>query len=228
MGKIDERWIKGNMLKTYAKDAEPEEVMEAAKIINAQADEEPTPPAATPVPPAAQPPTKDEDPGAGALQEIMGAIKALQADIAALKAGSAADEEPPKDALDELEAELCKDADPGSEETKTLSDDAPISDPSSRPENPISGADSNAAILAALKAVRPVVAGIKDPVERKKAADMMAKSFREQLQVQSTNNYRKMAQPGKPQQKAEDHEADERELGRIWAKKWNPHYKNRD
>jgi len=221
--------IWGKMLSAFARDAEPEELAEASKMM--QADTEPAaPPAAAPPqkqPPAAEP-AQDDDPNAAILQELLGAVKSLQAEIAALKAAPpAADEEPPESALDELEKELGQDAEPDGEETGTVGDEAPVSDPSSRPDNPIPGADSKAAILLALKAVRPIVAGIQDPAERKKAADQMAKTFKEQLKVAPTHNYRKLAQPAKSKT-AKDKEFDEREIGRRIAKKFNPHYKNRD
>lgn len=228
MSKIDKNTIWGKMLGAFAKDAEPEELAEASKMMQEKtSDTELLTAAPVSAPPAADPkPSKDEDPGAAALQGILETVKAMQADIAALKAGAAQDEEPTQ-ALDELEKELAQDDEPAKEETATIEDDAPVAPTESLPENPIPGADSKAAILAALKAVRPIVAQIPDPAERKKAADAMVKSFREQLQVQPTNNYRKMARPPKPK-KTQDSAMDERELGRRWAKKWNPHYKNRE
>lgn len=225
MSKIDKNTIWGKMLSAFAKDAEPEELAEASKMMQEKTSDN-EPPAVPAAAPQAGELAKDEDPNAAALQGIMEAIKAMQTDIAAIKAGPVQDESP-EQALDELEKEICQDEEPPKEETGTISDEAPVAPAESLPENPIPGADSRAAVLAALKAVRPVVAQIADPAERKKAADAMAKSFREQLQVQPTNNYRKMAQPAQPQ-KAQDNAVDERELGRAWAKKWNPHYKNRD
>lgn len=227
MSKIDKNTLLGKILSSFARDAEPEELAEASKMMQGTSDTEPPAAAPAAAPPAAEP-AKDEDQAAAVLQGILETVKSMQADIAALKAGGAQDEDPEK-ALDELEKEFSADeeANSPSEETGTITDEAPVAPAESLPDNPIPGADSRAAVLAALKAVRPIVAKISDPAERKKAADAMAKSFREQLQVQPTNNYRKMAQP--PQStKAQDKAVDERELGRAWAKKWNPHYKNRE
>ncbi len=226
MSKIDKNTILGKMLSAFARDAEPEELAEASKMMQGKTSDTEQP-APAPAAPPAEETCKDEDPNAVLLQSVLETMKAMQADIAALKSGGAQDEAPEK-ALDELEKEIAADEDPkpAEEETSTISDEAPVAPAESLPENPIPGADSKAAILAALKAVRPIVAQIPDPNERKKAADAMAKSFREQLQVQPTNNYRKMAKP--PQKKAQDQAIDERKLGRAWAKKWNPHYKNRE
>lgn len=228
MSKIDKNTLLGKILSSFARDAEPEELAEASKMMQGTSDTEP-PAADPPAAPPAVEPAKDEEPNvAAALQGLLETVKSLQADIAALKAGGVQDESPEK-ALDELEKEFGADeeAKPAPEETGTISDEAPVAPAESLPENPIPGADSKAVILAALKSMRPIVAQIADPAERKKAADAMAKSFREQLQVQPTNNYRKMARP-QQLKKAQDSAVDQGELGRAWAKKWNPHYKNRE
>lgn len=52
-----------------------------------------------------------------------------------------------------------------------------VSEPSSRPKNPIKNADS-IAMIKALKAMKPVITAIKDPVDRKKACDSLMAEFK--------------------------------------------------
>ena len=59
--------------------------------------------------------------------------------------------------------------------------DTPTLPEEDRPENPIPGADSKQMVLAAIKAVKPVIAAIKDEKERKAATDALAKSLRDTM-----------------------------------------------
>lgn len=231
MSKYNKNTIIGKLLSAFAKDAEPEELAEASKMMQAQAGDNDEPalanvPALAPTTTTEPTPATDTSPEVlQVLQGLTEALTSLKAEVAALK--SAHDDEPdPVQAMDELEKELTQDADPDESTTIAADDEGPVAPADTLPENPIPGADSRTAILMALKAARPVVAQIKDPDERKKAADAMTKAFREQLHVQPTDNYRKLATPAKPKS-AKDSTDDLQQLGRNWAKKWNPHYKNR-
>jgi hypothetical protein len=226
--------ILGLGFKQFAQDAEPEELAEASKALNAEGKDQP--PVATPA--AAAPAAKDPELHSEKKEEeffatLLAAIKALQADVAELKTGKTA--APAGDALSELEKEMTNgkpdpvtDEDPVTIDPNQLEDNAPVTDPADRPQNPIPGADSNAAVLAAIKAVKPVVAAIKDPVERKKASDALAKTFREQLKISPApvNPYAAMTNPSKPSA-AEDKKPDDRELGEQLKRKFNPHFKEK-
>lgn len=221
----------GKILSAFAKDAEPEELAEASKMITESAKDEID--VGTDKPPVTTPQGNDANlsDGNAAVLEAINALKTefaeVKATVAKLEAAPLAkDNEPEKNALDELEKELAADEEPVPEESITITDEVPVTQVADLPVNPIKGADSRASILAALKVMRPIVANIKDPVERKKAADSMAKTFREQLIVSPTNAYEKLIRP--PKKKANDQAIDESEFGRNWAKKWNPHYKNKD
>jgi hypothetical protein len=96
-----------------------------------------------------------------------------------------------KDALDKLEEELegkaTDDDDDDDKKAKDADDDkgkdagvittAPTLGEGEKESNPIPGADKKT-VLDAIKTMRPVIAQIKDPVERKKAVDSLAKAFR--------------------------------------------------
>lgn len=234
MPKIDKNTLLGKIFKAFAVDAEPEELAEASKLLTAEGKDE-TPPAAAP---AVKPAVQDQEMHSEQKEEkffgeLLAAIKGLQADVAELKAGKT--QEPAADALTELEKEMTNgqpdpvtDEDPVTIDPTKLEDEAPVSNPEDRPENPIPGADSKAAVLAAIKAVKPVVAAIKDPAERKKASDALAKTFREQLKIEAPKSdpYKSMVAPKKPKT-AQDQKPDDGELGEYLKKKYNPHFKEK-
>ena len=60
--------------------------------------------------------------------------------------------------------------------------EVPVLSEEEQPKNPIPGADSKQAILAAIKTMKPVIAAIKDEKERKAATDALVKSFRGMMQ----------------------------------------------
>lgn len=226
--------ILGLGFKQFAQDAEPEELAEASKALNGEGkDATPAPPAPAAKPAAADEELQSEKNEEALLGQLLAALKGLQADVAEIKAGKT---EPAADALSELEKEMTNgqldpvtDEDPVTIDPNKVEDNAPVSNPADRPENPIPGADSKAAVLAAIKAVKPVVAAIKDPAERRKASDALAKTFREQLQVapSAVNPYAAMTKPTKPAT-AQDQKPDEGELGEYLKKKFNPHFKNKE
>ncbi len=235
MPKIDKNTIWGKMFKAFAADAEPEELAEASKLMSAEGKDN-EPPAAAP---AAKPVAQDQELHSEKNEEkffgeVLAAIKSLQADVAEIKAVKT--QEPAADALSELEKEMTNgqpdpvtDEEPVTIDPNKIEDGAPVSSPADRPENPIPGADSKAAVLAAIKAVKPVVAAIQDPAQRKQASDALAKTFREQLQVTpaAVNPYTAMTKPAKPAA-AQDKKPDDGELGEYLKKKFNPHFKNKE
>ncbi|EHL08986.1 hypothetical protein HMPREF0322_00409 [Desulfitobacterium hafniense DP7] len=213
----------GKMLKAFAIDASPEELAEASKLAGDESPFEPKP---------AEPPKPAVDEGEG----IIGArLDKLEAAVGQILQALAPKSE--ANALDALENELSGQA--GQEESVTIpveqidaNDEAPVSPPNERPENPIPGADRNA-MLTAIRTVKPIIAAMKDPSERKQAADALAKTFRSQMAqpaTQTQNGYAGIlaAQQANAAKIAKDSKAqpeDMTELGKKWAKQYNPHYK---
>lgn len=124
-------------------------------------------------------------------------------------------EKAPEDAIDEMISELSKgEKSTGDEEesvtvpVEEMDEDIPegvVVDPEDRHENPITGADS-AAMIRALKAMKPVIAAIKDPTERKKACDSLMVEFKKANRTKSKDNgYQKIlsAQRKNSQSKAQ-------------------------
>jgi hypothetical protein len=229
--KIDRNTVWGKMLSAFAKDAEPEELAEAAKMAPTEEKAEDglgappvVPPKAADTPPPAAAPATDP------MAEINAKIDALTAVVTKLAAAKAAETAPP-DALDALTAELG--ATSGEEEgsiTIPVGDDAPVAPSDTLPTNPIPGADRNS-ILSAIRAIKPVIANIKDPVERKTATDALAKTFRDQMVTsqRSNNGYADILTAQQANiSKAQDGktvDGDPTQLGKDIAKKYNPHYK---
>ncbi len=178
MDKRERRSLFGRMLKGFAVDAEPEEVAEAAKMMNEDAQESPFPPKQEEKAPGAPAPAPTPAAGGGSsdvmamLQKILEVLAQL---VAAEKAEAPAAPEP-EDSLDALAAELeggpvvpeaeGEDAEVVSVETLPKED---------IPRNPIPGADSMAAYVRTMK---PMIAQIKDQAERKKAVDALTRLVR--------------------------------------------------
>ena len=200
----------------------------------------PAAPAPAPAPTVAAPPQATDQPVADpAVAELAQKVDALIAIVSKLAAAEQAETQP-SDALDALTAELGAGQEQAGEENSVtipaeqMVDSAPVASSGDLPTNPIPGADRNS-ILSAIKAIKPVIANIKDPGERKMASDALAKTFRDQLGTStvqpngSSGAYAGIlaaqqaaaskAQDGKPV--AED----PAQLGKDIAKKYNPHYK---
>lgn len=244
MKSSDQKTLWGKVLSAFAKDADPEELAEVAKMGPKDEEEKAkdalSAPAAEPPKPAA-PAVDDAPAGDPQIAALAKQIQELQAVISQLvQSDKQVHSEIPKDSLDELVSELEtpeqqeQEEQSGAEQqgesvTIPVGDDAPISSPEDRPKNPIPGADRNT-MLNAIKAMRPIVAGIKDPAERKQATDALAKSFRDQLTVKPTYPNTGYAGIVNAQQanvaKAKDSKPEDlTDLGRDIAKKHNPHYK---
>ncbi len=244
---LDQKSIWAKMFASFAKDAEPEELVEASKM-GPKEEEEKEKKAedakgndSLASPPVEPPKATDEptiDPAITALTKQVEALAGL------VKQVIEAQKPEEKDGLDELIGQLenpesTQPEQAGQEESvtvpaETMSDAAPVSPPEERPKNPIPGADRNA-ILTAIKAVKPIIAAIPDAAERKKAADSLAKTFRDQIakpsqsSVQASGGYgailtAQQATVAKAA-KATDSNQDPSQLGKEIAKKFNPHYK---
>lgn len=185
------------MFAAFVKDADPDEIQEAAKAVNDAEngpgpDDEPEAPA-----------KKDDD-----LQNVMDAIDALNDRISAIQAGrngdDTEDEEPEKgcsgmESMDALEGELdpkaCQKKDPTTdaekgEESVTVDpeniqdDENPeLSPDEENPENQI--ARDNSIALRIIRGLKPIVATL--PYEqRRRASDSMSRAVRKAMDVKIT------------------------------------------
>lgn len=205
------------MWAAFAKDAEPEEALEAAKLVNGECkDEDPAP----------APAAEKEDPTEARFKRIEDALESVNSQLAALnKPAPQAQEEggEEKDALDALESEL--------KETKTCDEEEVIADPaqinakeSVADEGLIEageedGEEVKKAALDTIDALRPVVAAIPDKARRRRASDALAGLIRGQVRDSGYLAIQRAAKAG-----AKDHKMDDADLGRNIAKKYNPHY----
>ncbi|MFC8686327.1 DUF2213 domain-containing protein [Brevibacillus porteri] len=210
-------------LKQFATDAEPEEIMDAVSAMaeeKGMSDEEQ----------AGHEETKDsQDPAIQALTEQVAKLTEIVTGLA-----KPAIDEKPEDAIDELISELEKEekqAEDDEEESHTIpvenmmDEDGPVAPAEERPHSAL----DNAYKLAALKAIKPVIAAIPDPAQRKVATDAAIASIK---QKSGKNTYaaiqRGQRSVANDKQKAADSkQIDQEQLGKEWAKKFNPHYKDR-
>lgn len=216
-------------LKQFAMDAEPEDIREA---VDAMAEERVADDLPEPAPAVADP-AKDADPAIAALQSDVQKLTAL---VTQLIQGA---QQPasPEDAIDAVIAELEKPQAPASDdddpESVTIpaqqmdNDPGPVSDPEDRPKPALTG--DNAYMIAALKAMKPIIAAIPDPAERKRAADAAISAIKvkpKQNTYAAIDKGQRKAVTDNQKPKAQK-TVDNTELGREIAKKYNPHYKNR-
>lgn len=212
----------GNLI-GLVKDNSPEDLETAVdEMLKSCADdgEELTEAAAAPVTPAEERPenpVEDNLPGETGLEARLAKVEAMLAKL--LEA--AQPKEP--DALDTLEAEL-KGTNPAADENP---DENAAEVIEAGDEDPEQEAEKTGDSLALLRTLRPAVASIKDPTERKKAADTLAKLLRAQLGVPGTPGTGAYAAIQTAAHRTADgsKQEDLTELGRKWAAASNPHYK---
>ncbi|RKN75010.1 DUF2213 domain-containing protein [Paenibacillus ginsengarvi] len=212
-------------LKQFAADAEPEEIMDAVETL---AEERKG--AADEFPPEAEKkdtPAADTDPAIQALSEQVNKLTEL---VTAMVAGAKKEADP----LDSIEAEINRlegdEVDPEASVTipaDEMIDDSepgPVSDPDERPKSSLDSAYK----VAALRAIKPIIAAIADPAERKKAADAALASLKGRPPAKNTyaemNKSRKKTQAA-DKQADKTQAVDHSDLGRQIAEKYNPHYK---
>lgn len=208
MPKLDNNTLLGKILKAFSRDAEPEELVAAHQMLGQQE----------------KPVAKDEELHNEAIEEkfnaeILAAIKALQAEVAELKVAKPAPEA--KDALTELEEEMTNgkpdvtDEDP--EKSVTVS-------PEEMKKEESATAMDRAAVLVAIKAMKPVIASLPEG-ERRKASDALTKELRAAMQ-QPAQDKAKDAYTDLLQRKktADTKTVDLSDFGKACAKR-NPHIK---
>ena len=197
--------IFARMFEAFAKDAEPEEVLEAAKAVDKACgkDEEPEP--------EKQGPTYDEgmEMVMDAIHELNEKIEAMQQENAAHHAEEAKDEEPEEPKLTGLDAveaaikeRMSQDSDDGEEEvevdpeTINAEDDEPeeeeeaevIESEDEEPEEEEVEVEekakaADAAIsLAMLRAIKPIVASM-PPQQRKRATDALDRAVKKAMKT---------------------------------------------
>lgn len=240
----------GRILRALARDESttPED-MEAAAKLAGSSDAEPRPqpaPASAPAAPAAPArpapaavPQPDNKPAAmdeateAHFKKIEDALEAISSKLNPAPPAA----EPKKDALDALEEELQNKAPaaepaPAGDEDDVIEPPEEINAQDAEPEEDVEGEcapdakEARDAAMALIKNLKPAVAAIPNEAQRKRAADSLAilikGSMQQDAQYGELMQMRRRAatQDRKPA-------ADDYDLGREIAKKYNPHYKNR-
>lgn len=198
--KMSKKSIFARMFEAFAKDAEPDEVLEAAKAVDAAecGDSEGEAPK-----PQQEKPTYDAE----TMEMVMDAIHELNEQIQELKASKTQDEEPEEEkltGLDAVEAAIkkrmaSKDNDMGEEEVEAdpedlnTEDEDPEDDPEesevveveeSEDEDPEEAekkaAQDSAMSLAMLRAIKPIVASM-PPKQRQQATDVLTRAVKKSM-----------------------------------------------
>ncbi|WP_216624731.1 DUF2213 domain-containing protein [Paenibacillus foliorum] len=210
-------------LKQFALDAEPEDIREAVdamaeeRAANDENEETET-----------KEETKDADPAMQALAEQVSKLTELVTGL--IQANKA--EPKPEDAIDAMIAELEKPTGDNDEEeshtipVEQMDEEGPVTNPEDRPHSALTG--DNAYKIAALKAMKPIIAAISDPTERKRAVDAAIASIKAKPH---TNTYAAIDK-GRKKPTADNQPAsgkplaqqDHSQLGKDIAAKYNPHY----
>ena len=216
---------KGNILQrmwaAFAKDADPEEALEAAKLVNGDGKDEK--------------PAEPEDPNEARFKRIEDAI----ADLSAKLNPPAEDEEPEEveesqgseeeegDALDALEEDLQGE---GEAEDAVTADPEEINESQSAVTDGLieaeesedvveDGCSARDAALETIKALRPFVATL-PTAQRRKAADALAQMIRGNVRDSGYAAIQKATR-----RTTDSKPVDDAALGREIAAKYNPHYK---
>ena len=216
---------KGNILQrmwaAFAKDADPEEALEAAKLVNGDGKDEK--------------PAEPEDPNEARFKRIEDAIAGMTAKLNP----PAEDEEPEEveesqgseeeegDALDALEEELQGE---GDAEDAVTADPEEINESQSAVTDGLieaeesedvveDGCSARDAALETIKALRPFVATL-PTAQRRKAADALAQMIRGNVRDSGYAAIQKATR-----RTTDSKPVDDAALGREIAAKYNPHYK---
>ena len=223
---------KGSILQrmwaAFAKDADPEEALEAAKLVNGDGKD------ADPVEP--------EDPNEARFKRIEDAIADLAAKLEPPaedtvpeeieeEAGEEAEVDEEGDALDALEEELTGEeetveADPeeiNKSESAVSDEDSGLIEAEESEDVVEDGCAARDAALEAIGALKPVVAAIPNKAQRRRAADALAQLIRGNVHDSGYAAIQKAATRRAADTK---NTIDDMALGRDIAKRYNPHYKS--
>ena len=224
---------KGNILQrmwaAFAKDADPEEALEAAKLVNGEGKDEK--------------PVEPEDPNEARFKRIEDAIAGLAAKLDKPPVEDTVPEEVEEeteveadvdeegDALDALEEELTEreeaededsvEADPEEiNKSQSAVTDGLVEAEEAEDIEEDGGAVRDAAIES-IRALRPVVAAIPNKAQRRRAADALAQLIRGNVRDSGYGMIQKATRRATDSKT----EKDDLEYGRKIAEKYNPHYR---
>lgn len=169
--------VLGKLLKAFAKDAEPEEMLEAVKAVQGE----------------------DEEPAGGddRVAKLEAQVAELTAKLEKLYTAERQEEEGEMHALDELEKEIT-DENPDDEENKEVKDEDAENDPKlieALAEKAQTDEDTTEEIKKEIADAKKVIAKIEDKETRLAVADSLAKVIRGKMK--STNNYKKLMDASK-------------------------------
>jgi hypothetical protein len=174
-------------------------------------DNAPPPPPTAPPAPAPAPAQQSGDQLAQLTQQV-----AMLTQLVQKLAGGQGQPEPPKNALDALEEELLATDD---EESTVIEAEE------------VSEEEAKDSAVKLIRRIKPALAGIKDPAQRKLTTDTFAALLRQSQglpQRSAQNSYAQIQQAAIGVIKAKTSDSyleDEAGLGRKWAEMYNPHYK---
>ncbi len=209
-------------LKNFAMDAEPEDIMEAVDgLVDEREDddaEKATPEKET----SDSPETNDQ------IEAIQKQLEELKDIIRGMTEKTKDAEDPIEKAIKDLEAHPVGEEEKNHEEDPVLitDEDGFVAPKEERPRDGLSTVD-RAFKIEALKAIKPAVASIADPVARQKASDAMVRAV---MGAPSRNLYSEISKSTKKAAKdnaQKQPEIDFTNLGMEWAKQRNPHYKSK-
>lgn len=222
-------------LQQLAQDAEPDEI---ADVVDGIAEENRAKNESKEVQEEKKPPVEAKD-GDGKIEELTQQVAQLTQLVKQLTAQK---EKAPEESIDEMIEELSKnDKSTGDEEESVtipvdeMDEEIPggvVQEESEKPKNPIPNADT-AAMIKALKAIKPVIANISDPEEKKKACDSLKVEFNKLNTTKKKakdNNYEQIItaqniNAKKSVKTADQKQQEAKKIGEDLKKKFNPHYK---
>lgn len=210
-------------VKHFAQDAEPEEIAEALDALADEREEGNDEEANEPKKEEEKENANDED-GVSALTAKVDKLTDL---VTKLLEGNKATDEKPEDAIDAMIEELAKDENTAGEEEDSVTVPVEEMDEEAK-EGTVKSADS-AAMITALEAMKPVIAAIKDPKERKVACDSLMAQFKKAKKTttkgngyQGILNAQKANSASKAQKAADSAEKNYEKIDNEYASR-NPH-----
>lgn len=212
-------------LKQFAMDAEPEEIREA---VDAMAEEKVTEDSEK----TEGMPAQDSD---VIIKSILDQLKSLSEAIAKLESRTESKtEDSAEKSLDDAISALEKPTgDDANEESHTVEPDAidgavadPIAGPVASPDERTQHVIDNGYKVAALRAIKPILAAMTDPIEKKRVADAAIASIKSKPKSNTYAAISKGQKAATTDAQAKDkQQQDIADLGKKWAAQYNPHYK---
>jgi len=169
-------------VKHFAQDAEPEEIAEALDALADEREEGNDEEKNEPKKEEEKENANDED-GVAALTAKVDKLTDL---VTKLLEGNKINDEKPEDAIDAMIEELAKDENTAGEEEDSVT--VPVEEMDEEAEEETVKSADSAAMLTALKAMKPVIAAIKDPKERKVACDSLMAQFKKAKKTTTKGN----------------------------------------